>query len=57
MASFEVTGIDEFLDELEDLSKAVPGFECPECGEEFDLPLDADHVTCPHCGTTFKIKH
>ncbi|MPM30230.1 hypothetical protein SDC9_76778 [bioreactor metagenome] len=57
MAKFETSGIDELIDELESLSSVIPEYECPECGKEFDLPLDADSVTCPHCGTTFKIKH
>jgi hypothetical protein len=51
------SGFDELEKELEHLAHFIPGFECPKCGGEFELPLDADTVTCPHCGIKIAIEH
>ena len=57
MAKFETSGFDEILDEFNDLAINVPGAECPECGGEIVIPLNADSVTCTHCGTVITIMH
>ncbi len=57
MAKMTTSGFDELEKELEHLAHFIPGFECPKCGGEFELPLDADTVTCPHCGIKIAIEH
>lgn len=57
LARMEISGIDEFLGELDELSRSVPGGECPECGGEIEIPLESDSVTCTHCGAVISIIH
>ena len=57
LARFEFSGIDELLSDFAELENGVPGGECPECGGEIVIPLNADTVTCPHCGKVIGIDH
>ena len=57
VAKMSFSGIDEFINDLKNIEHVAPGCECPSCGQEFDLDLDADTVTCPHCGIEIAIEH
>ena len=55
MVKIKIDGIDDLMKDLERLQHKIDDFKCPDCRKPFCLDLDADTVTCPHCGITIKI--
>lgn len=50
MAKLTISGATGTPVKIDDPTKAIQGFICPNCKGKFDLPLNAFIVTCPHCG-------
>ena len=53
MASLEIFGFDELLEDLNSLE-----IECPNCGQAFSIPVAdlSGVVTCPHCNAEIQIE-
>lgn len=55
MIDFKVSGIDEFIDDLNSLEFEI---ECPKCNHPVKISSDSigGSVTCPNCNTDIKIE-